>query len=53
MSTVTTWRTDEPCPACGTGLNVLDDGQALIRAVCGLCGYAEFWTGEDDTGGGQ
>ena len=37
MSAATAWRTDEPCPVCGTGLTVLDDGSAPT-AECGLCG---------------
>ena len=28
MTTVTSWRTDEPCPVCATGLILLDDGTA-------------------------
>ena len=31
MSAATAWRTDEPCPVCGTGLFVLDDGQRHDR----------------------
>jgi hypothetical protein len=47
------WRTDEPCPVCGTGLFVRDDGQA-ITAECRLCGYADgTWTGDPDDGGDQ
>ena len=26
MTTVTAWRTDEPCPVCATGLIMHDDG---------------------------
>ena len=36
----TTWRTDEPCPVCGTGLVLVDGGTAVLRAECRLCGYA-------------
>ena len=37
----TAWRTDEPCPVCGTGLVLVDDGTAVVlRAECRLCGYA-------------
>jgi len=25
MSALTTWRTDDPCPVCGTGLYLTDD----------------------------
>lgn len=49
MSTATAWRTDEPCPVCGTGLTVLDDGHAMA-AECGLCGYGDTWTGDEDGG---
>jgi hypothetical protein len=28
MSTVTSWRTDEPCPVCATGLILHDDGSS-------------------------
>jgi hypothetical protein len=43
MSTVTATRTDEPCPVCGTGLTVLDDGHA-ITAQCRLCGWGDALT---------
>ena len=53
MSAATAWRTDEPCPVCGTGLFVLDDGQA-ITAECRLCGYFDgTWTGDKADGGDQ
>ncbi len=35
----TAWRTDEPCPACGTGMVLVDDGRAVLRGECRLCGY--------------
>jgi hypothetical protein len=35
----TAWRTDEPCPVCGTRLVLVDNGTA-VRAECRLCGYA-------------
>ena len=38
MTAETAWRTDEPCPVCGTGLIVLDDGTARHGAECRLCG---------------
>jgi hypothetical protein len=40
MSTVTSWRTDEPCPVCATGLILLDDGTAWSRYECRLCGWS-------------
>ena len=42
----TTWRTDEPCPVCETGLVLVDDGRPVLRAECRQCGYA----GPFDTG---
>jgi len=33
------WRTDEPCPVCGTGLVLIDDGRPTLRAECRLCGW--------------
>ena len=36
----TAWRTDEPCPVCETGLVLTDNGTAILRAECRLCGYA-------------
>ena len=53
MSALTAWRTDEPCPVCGTGLFVLDDGESLLHAECRLCGYADTWTGDQADGGDQ
>jgi len=37
----TTWQTEEPCPTCGAGLVLVDDGQAVLRTECRQCGYAE------------
>ena len=36
----TAWRTDEPCPVCGTGLVLVEDGGPVLHAECRLCGYA-------------
>ena len=53
MSAATAWRTDEPCPVCGTGLTAVDDGQAMT-AECRLCGYFDgTWTGDEADGGDQ
>ena len=38
MNITTAWRTDEPCPTCGNGLTLLDDGYSPIRWECRLCG---------------
>ena len=37
----TTWRTDDPCPVCGTGLHYADDG--TITQDCPLCGWSATW----------
>ena len=34
-----TWRTDEPCPLCGTGLFLLE-GLDSLSAECRLCGFS-------------
>ena len=34
MTTITAWRTDEPCPVCATGLILHDDGTSPPRAEC-------------------
>ena len=47
------WRTDEPCPVCWTGLILVDNGGALLRAECRLCGYAAAWDSADDEAGGD
>ena len=52
MTPATATRTDEPCPACGTGLVMVDDGQA-IRAECRLCGDGDTWTSDEDGGSDQ
>ncbi len=46
MTTPTTWRTDDLCPVCGTGLHATDDGQQLAQD-CPLCG----WSTSRATGG--
>ena len=43
MTEVTSWRTDEPCPVCATGLILLDDGTAPPRYECRLCGWSDTW----------
>ena len=42
-----TWRTDEPCPLCGTGLFLLE-GIDSLHAECRLCGY-HLTLATDDT----
>ena len=47
--TPTAWRTDEPCPVCGTGLVLIDDDHPVLRAECRLCGWGgPFETGDPD-----
>ena len=53
MQPHTVWRTDEPCPSCEAGMYLIDDGLAVLRAECRLCGYGETWDAADHdlTGG--
>ena len=51
MTTITAWRTDEPCPVCATGLILHDDGTTPPWAECRLCGWADTWTGDQADGG--
>jgi hypothetical protein len=51
MTTITAWRTDEPCPVCATGLILHDDGTSPPRAECRLCGWSDTWTGDHADGG--
>ena len=53
MTTITAWRTDEPCPVCATGLILHDDGTSPAWAECRLCGWSDTWTGDDADGGDQ
>lgn len=44
MSALTTWRTDDPCPVCGTGLYLTDDpGGNPVAQDCRLCGWSTSW----------
>jgi len=51
----TRWRTDDPCPVCGTGLTATDNpGGDQITQDCGLCGWSATWQAAlnlDGTGG--
>ena len=47
MTTITAWRTDEPCPVCATGLIMLDDGTSVPGFECRLCGWSDTWTGDN------
>ena len=48
MTFPTSWRTDDPCPCCSTGLTATDDGQ-VITVDCLLCGWSDTWTGDHGT----
>jgi hypothetical protein len=48
MTTATTWRTDDPCPVCGSGLHTTDDGASVIRQDCPLCGWSATWQARMD-----
>ena len=49
MTTVTTWRTDDPCPACGTALHsTAGDGIPVVRQDCPLCGWSATWQAQMD-----
>ena len=52
MTTITAWRTDEPCPVCATGL-ILHDNGTNLWAECRLCGWSDTWTGDHADGGDQ
>jgi uncharacterized Zn finger protein (UPF0148 family) len=49
MTTPTTWRTDDPCPVCGTGLLATDDGHQLAQD-CPLCGWSATWQTDKEGG---
>ena len=51
MSRTTSWRTDEPCPVCKTGLTALDDGGPTLTFECRLCGWSH--AGQADAPGGD
>jgi endogenous inhibitor of DNA gyrase (YacG/DUF329 family) len=45
-----TWRTDDPCPVCGTGLITTDDtAGAQIGQDCPICGWSVTWQAALDT----
>ena len=48
MSPATTWRTDDPCPVCGTSLTYTDDGISAITQGCALCGWSATWQADMD-----
>jgi ribosomal protein S27AE len=50
MTTGTSWRTDEPCPVCATGLIMHHHDDGTLQAECRLCGWAGTWTTDEDGG---
>ena len=49
-TTATTWRTDDPCPVCGTGLHTTDNGAATVTQDCPRCGWSTTWATSQDGG---
>jgi hypothetical protein len=44
MTALQSWRTDDPCPVCGTGLTATDDAHGnQVSQDCGLCGWSVTW----------
>jgi uncharacterized Zn finger protein (UPF0148 family) len=44
------WRTDDPCPVCGTGLTTTDDPDGRQAGQdCPLCGWSATWQTAPDT----
>jgi hypothetical protein len=49
MTMPTTWRTDDPCPQCGTGLTTITTGDgSQADQYCTLCGWSITWQTELD-----
>ena len=47
-----TWRTDDPCPVCGTGLHATSTtGGTQVRQDCPLCGWSATWATSGQEGG--
>ena len=38
-----TWRTDDPCPVCATGLHATMTGPQAVRQNCPVCGWSTTW----------
>ena len=44
MTGLAKWRTDDPCPVCGTGLTATDDHDGhRVSQDCPLCGWSATW----------
>jgi len=50
MTSPFAWQADDPCPGCGTGLIVLDDGGLRLTVECRSCGTADTWASGDPGG---
>jgi hypothetical protein len=52
MTAPTMWRTDDPCPLCGTGLTTTDssDGSQTDQ-YCNLCGWSITWQADMNLNG--
>lgn len=50
MTGTARWRTDDPCPVCGTGLTTTDNAAgAQVGQDCPLCGWSATWQTALDT----
>jgi predicted RNA-binding Zn-ribbon protein involved in translation (DUF1610 family) len=50
MTALTRWRTDDPCPVCGTSLITTDDADSQQTGQdCPLCGWSVIWQAAVDT----
>ncbi len=48
------WRTDDPCPVCGTGLLLTDDpSRPAATQHCPLCGWSTTWAATSTPAGGS
>ena len=52
MNAATAWRTDDPCPVCGTGLIHTDDSARASTEECRMCGWSATWTATAEAGDG-
>lgn len=49
-ATSAAWRTDDPCPVCGTELISTDNAAgSLVTQDCPLCGWSATWQVAGDT----
>ncbi len=50
MNTPATWRTDDPCPACGTPLHATET-PVTVTQDCPACGWTATSDLSSQTGG--